>query len=492
MSRARTANILLTGLAFAVVYFLLRSVGQTPDGLSYALAVRDGIDLYHPHHLLYVPVTRFLFLLTGGHDAILAGVLHNLIWLVVLAFGAWRLAGQLRWTPGAAMLAAVALLASRGVLFYATHVETYLPALACLVMFVAVWFRPQHRNLVAAVWLALAVLYHQTNVLLVVPLLVTSEHRRQDFLRVVLPAGVAVMGLYFVGWRLVGSGVELFSWLFTYAQADVPAWGNAGHFSGLGLLTMGASQLRMVLPVPTSYQFVGGGFMLAGLVWLVGWHLRRRDHQRERRFALVYLAVYLPFFLWWIPSDADFFLATLLPLWWLLLLLIADLGERRQGRWLAVPVALLLVGNLWFTARPFHADAGPSHAQAMALHQATDRQTPLVVGYGVQQELLDYTDRQDVFEGDELALGYAGGGQADPIEGGVAVGQQYLQLMLARSSTGDHNLLRALLNYDEVAGTQRTTIPLPDDCGLLINDEVQPAMAWDTLLATLGHNGSDR
>ncbi len=149
MPRAPKIDILFMGLAFAVLYFLLRSAGQTPDGLSYALATRDGVGMYHPHHLLYVPVNRFIFLLSGGRDAILAGVLHNLIWLVALGYGAWRLAGLLRWSHGATLLAVGALLASRGVLFYATHVETYLPALACLTLFTATWFKPHRSDLEA-------------------------------------------------------------------------------------------------------------------------------------------------------------------------------------------------------------------------------------------------------------------------------------------------------------------------------------------------------
>ncbi len=481
MTRVRTTDIVFTGLAFAVLYYLLRSAGQTPDGLSYALATRHGADMYHPHHLLYVPVTRFLFVLTGRSDPILAGVLHNLVWLVVAGLGAWRLAGRLRWSHGAALLAAGALLASRGVLFYSTHVETYLPALACLIMFTATWFKPSRSDLEAAAWLALAVLYHQTNVLLVVPILLTSDRRRPDFLRVALPAGLMVLVLYVVGWRLDGGEAGFVPWLLTYVQADVPAWGSAAHFSATGLAALGLSQLRLILPVPESVAGPGAVVLLTGIVLLAGYHLRQGSHRRERRFALVFLAVYLLFFLWWIPADPDFFLATLLPLWWLGVLLVVDYSPHRQGRWLVVPVVLLLAGNLWFTARPLNADPGPLHAGALRLHQTVDVGTPLIVGYGLEQELLYYTGRGAVYEGDALGLRLAGADRTDWPEGTVVVGQDYLQLVVSRRTDHDQALLRALLDYRDEGPTCRVYCFLPDGVGLLISEERRPTVTWDEL-----------
>jgi len=485
MSRTRTTDIVFTGLAFAGLYFLLRSIGQTPDGLSYALATRTGVDVYHAHHLLYVPVTRFLFLLTGGREAIVAGALHNLIWLVVLALGAWRLAGLRRWSHGGALLAAGALLSSRGVLYYSTHVETYLPALACLVMFAAVWFKPARSNLTAAAWLALAVLYHQTNVLLVVPMLAVSDRPRRDLLRVVLPAGLAVLGLYIAGWQLAQSSTGFVPWLMTYARADVPAWGSAAHFSTAGLTAMGLSQLRMILPVPEALARPAAVALLAALAGMTWHHLRQTDYRRERRFALVYLAVYLPFFLWWIPADPDFFLATLLPLWWLALLWLADLDARWRGRWLVVPVVLLLAGNLWFTARPFATDPGSDHVLAMKMHAGVSERSAMVVGYGLEQELLFHTNRQAVYEGDALGLQLAAGDRKAWPDGDVVVGVDYLRLALSRSTTGDQDLLRALFEYRAAGPTCRSTRFLPDGLGLLITTERQASLPWDELVVQL-------
>lgn len=485
MPRARTTDILFMGLAFAVLYFLLRSVGQTPDGLSYARAIREGVEMYHPHHLLYVPVGRFLFLVTGGRDAILAGVLQNLIWLVALGFGAWRLAGLLRWSHGATLLAVGALLASRGVLFYATHVETYLPALACLALFAATWFKPHRSDLEAAAWLTLAVLYHQTNAMLVVPLLVTSQRRRQDLLQVVLPAGAMALTLSVIGWRLGETNSGFVPWLLTYARADVPAWGSLAHFSPAGIQALGLSQLRQVLPVPEAFGMGAAAVLLTLLAWFTAHHLRQSRWRQERRFALIFLGVYLLFFLWWIPSDPDFFLATLLPLWWLALLLLADLAPRWRQRWWLGPLVLLLLGNLWFTARPLSRDPGPLHARARLVDEAVAPATVLVVGYGLEQELLYHTGRRAVYEGDALAWRLAAGEGLPWPPGEVAVERDYLRLMLARRSAHDRLLLRELFSYRENGPTCRAMRDLPHDSGVLITTTSQQAEDWEDFLARL-------
>jgi len=485
--RLRRHDILLTGLVLAAVLFLLRSAGQSPDGLSYAAAVRDGVGMFHPHHLLYVPVTRVLYLLLGGRDPLVAGTIHNLAWLVVLGIGARRLARELGWSPGAAWLAATVLLASRGVVFHATHVETYLPALACLAMFTAAWFAPGRRG-PAAVWLALAVLYHQTNVLVVVPALAASEDRRRDLLAVVLPAGTVVLALYVIGWRLEAGDAGFFAWLTSYARADVPAWGSFGHFGFGGLRDAGANQLRMLLPVPAGLAGPGAAALWCGIAALTAHHVRRSTRTGIRRYGLVFLAVYLVFFVWWIPSDADFFLATLLPLWWLALIALDDLGGRWRGRWWAGPAALLLAGNLVFTAWRAHRDPGPAHAAALALDRVAPRGAMLVVGYATQQELLYYTPRRDVWEGDALGTSAVRSGETLPDRDEIVVGADYLRTIATRRGPADEALLRWLLAYDPPR-TMRTWRSLPDGAGIVVGPESRrpPLPAWpaavDELLA---------
>ena len=57
-SGRHSLDMVAPALAFAAVFLLLRAANQTPDGLSYAVAVRTGVDMWHPHHLIYVPVVK--------------------------------------------------------------------------------------------------------------------------------------------------------------------------------------------------------------------------------------------------------------------------------------------------------------------------------------------------------------------------------------------------------------------------------------------------
>ena len=488
MLRRDDIPILLLGLLLAGVLFVLRSAGQTPDGLSYAIAVRDGVDVCHPHHLLHGPVTRLIHLATGRGDPLVAGVLHNLVFLVVLGVAAKRLAQGLGAGAAGATLAAAVLLATRGVVFYATHVETYLPALAALTGFAAAWRERAERPGPAAAWLVLAVLYHQTNVLAVVPALAASSRRRADLRAVLVPAGLVVWATYVAVWGFTGVREGLFAWLTGYVRADVPAWGSFGHFGPAGLRDLGLNQLRMVLPVPASLAGPAALAFFAGLALLAAVNLRAPTRRADRRFHLVFLAVYLLFFLWWIPADPDFFLATLLPLGALGLLAVGDLPPWGRGRWWAIPAGVLLAGNLAFVAVPMHRDPGPTRAVARALAAAAPADAVLVVGYGVQQELLYAGRRTPVYEGDELGWNLAQG-RIEPPAPPVAIGADYAGLLLSRASDTDAHLLRTLTGFAPGDGNERATWrrpqTLPGNVGLLFGAARDSVADWPAAVSAI-------
>src|SRR5437867_1505707 len=65
----------------AVLLLALKASQQTADSLDYALSARTGHGTYHPHHLLFVPVVRFvqegMLSLGFAADPVLACQLHN-------------------------------------------------------------------------------------------------------------------------------------------------------------------------------------------------------------------------------------------------------------------------------------------------------------------------------------------------------------------------------------------------------------------------------
>ncbi|MEN8007102.1 MAG: hypothetical protein ABFS42_08805 [Candidatus Krumholzibacteriota bacterium] len=483
-------DMAVPAVMIAVLLLLLRASNQTPDGLSYALSVRTGLDMFHPHHLIYVPVARLIHL-TAGVDPLTATLWQNLFWLVVLAFAAWRLAGRV--LPGrvAPVLAAAGLLVLRGVLIYSVRVETYIPALACLALAAALADeRGARRGLLVPV-LALAVLYHQTNVLFIVPLavLLRSGGWRDKLVTAGVFVGAAVLVLvpYILAAGSREPSVGFWGFVLHYARAPIEAWGSFGHFSPGGVSRMALSQVRMIIPVREAAAVPGSLVMLAGLVFLATWHVvhlrRGSDHRRLRLFGLVFLAFYLPFFLWWMPTDPDFFVATLLPLWLLAVIMITDLPPS----WVRPPVVVTLVavlaaGNIFFTILPMHRDPGPGRRLALALDRAAPPGAEMVVGYGVQQELLYFTGRTRVHEGDGLARAVLAGESVwfhfDQGAATVVIEGAFLRELLARNERETDPFLRWLAGYDLEAESSLAARVLPGTDAVQLGPDRRHAGSW--------------
>lgn len=472
--RARGAAWWL-GLALFIVPPVLlwwwQSVGQTPDGLSYLLDVRRGTQMWHPHHLIYVPVARALHSL-GGLPTLSAGLVQNLAALPLLAWAAHGIARRLLPGPWQPWAAVGALLATRGVLFYATHIETYLPAMAwsAVTLHLALNFRPRALPLAGA--LALAVLYHQTNVMLVAPLLAMAGPRRDERLRIAkasLLAAAVVLPAYLAAWRLDAAGRPFVDFVTTYARAAVPTWGRWDNFGPNGLLSLGLSQSANLVPSP---QWLAAPMLLA-ITALSVWHLRRLRAPDDalaplRRFALGMLLCYLAFFLWWMPQDSDFFLATVLPLWVLALMLWRDLEIGPRLRWTpAAAAAVLFAVNFWFTVMPLHRDPGPNHTAAVALHESAPASAVLVVGYATQQELLYYTERTAVYDGTafcQRALPAPFAGHAADVGAGpvLVVAGDFLQDLLAGRTGLEEECVARLVDFDADGRRCRVYAPRPD------------------------------
>ena len=128
----------VSALGAALLLLALRAAEQSPDALDYAYAARAGRVMLPPHLLLFVPLVRLelgaLALVGRGGVAILAGQIHNVLWAVAALLALQALVRRATGRAGLALGAALLLLFTRGFWVYATQVEVYLPALACLAM----------------------------------------------------------------------------------------------------------------------------------------------------------------------------------------------------------------------------------------------------------------------------------------------------------------------------------------------------------------------
>lgn len=461
----------------AALLLALRAAEQSPDALDYAYAARSGHDLFHPHHLLFAPLVRLVLAalapFSRGGDAILAGQIHNVAWAVAALLAVRTLVRRAGGSPALASGAALFLLATRGFWVYATQVEVYVPALACLAVTAllasgsvagaaagapgAVTSAREapplgaRRTAAAALALALAVLYHQTSALFAAPLAALCVARRgragwREAAAIAGGAGALALLAYAAAYAATGgprTAADFARWTLSYGFAPVPAWGSLGHFGPNGVAALLRSQAANFAGVPARWAPAvvplfglallalaawsavalarrGGGTRAAGgagdgaasgLAGRAGAGQSAAAADPLRWCALLWLGVHFAFFLWWLPTDTDFFVISLLPLVLLGALAVGDFAGRGR-RWrraagaLGVPrapgaagamsvagvlgalaVAVLAIGNLAATVLPLRASRGADFATAARLHAEAPPGCAVGTRFGVRENL---------------------------------------------------------------------------------------------------------
>ncbi len=377
--------------SFLLLYLLTLTQVHTYDALSYILDVdrKPWPELFHPHHLAYGPlgaVIRAIAAAFGwqGSVAVLLQTANALAGAAGVGLFAWvaeRELGQISaHTSGyRALLAGLgAVLIGSGYAFwyYAIEVEVYTIAALFLVTALGLMLELTRRPtaglaLALGCTQALAVLFHQTNVLLMVPALVAlllglrsvdGERRTKDEgqtaaddgrqiadgrykvrdvtvlaayglpLALIVGMGYLGVGLGVSGFR---SGEALFGWAAGYATTGW--WGGAVDQNKF--IALGAGLANTVAATD-------GGWIGWALLGMLLRHLRGLSRLPRATLAVLlsWLIVYGAFFLWWEPENIEFWIASLPPAGLMLLLGIANApGTLPRRRWIA-PTVLALLG----------------------------------------------------------------------------------------------------------------------------------------------------
>ncbi len=366
------------------IYLLTLTHVHTFDALSYILDVdrKPWPELFHPHHLAYGPLgalIRAAALQLGWHGS--AATLIQTANALAGATGVTIFAGVVRRTTGRADLAlagALLLSSSYAFWYYAVEVEVYTIAALFLIIalaLIAALLRRPSPALAATLGLAqgIAVLFHQTNVLLSVPVAVAllvggrlptssadsrggaagspAPPRLWLLATYILPLGMVVVGSYlWVGLGVSGfrSWAELSAWMQGYARTGW--WGGAVNGAKVAGLGLGLS--RAV--APPGWEILPIGLLAALLVNLRG---LRSAPRGLAWMLLAWLLTYGAFFLWWEPDNIEFWIASLPPFYLLLLLAVAYRRTTTDepptassiGRWALVvrqspAIALFILG----------------------------------------------------------------------------------------------------------------------------------------------------
>jgi hypothetical protein len=319
---------------------------HTYDALSYILDVdrKPWRELFHPHHLAYGPLGALIrgaataFGWVGSAEKLLqlANALAGAAGVALFA-GVVARATRRAW---AGALGALLLGSSYAFWYYAVEVEVYTIAALFLVLalgFMLELVRAPSRQLAFALGAVhgLAVLFHQTNVLLSVPALVAlvlgsrGTWGRGGLLRLVVgyaaPLALIVGGAYLwvgigvSGFRSVG---ELMRWAAGYATTGF--WG--GPVDGDKLLLLGQGLAESVAqPGGASV-----GTVLLGVL-VLRWRRLAMAPQGVLAMCASWLAVYGAFFLWWEPDNIEFWIASMPPFYLLVALAVAERNDDRRA-----------------------------------------------------------------------------------------------------------------------------------------------------------------
>ena len=376
-------KMLLLLFFLSIIFFIAVLPGnhsEAEDAFEYSRLIEEGqgAELFHPHHLLYLPLQKGVFksVQVLGYDgrsyyvARAVSMFSGAVALLLFFLVACRFGGA---SDGRIpFIATLGLLFSYGFVRYACEVEIYLPAMALALA--AIYSTLRKRFIAGICFAALAVLMHTINMavaLVVIPLiyLVISK----DWKRAVLhgAATLALIGLVYgvvqntsglfsppvdsasegwlqpgtVGKAIVGFGQCVLSANFIFAYEIIAeklqAWFPYRVFSEE---LFAAAHMPRWLKAIAPLTFI---LALAGLVGAAGGLFfracRRRAFDRIFFVLLLWLGGTLFPTLMLEPSNPELWILALAPLWMLFLWFAA--GLEKAG-WLAIVVCLLGVHNI--------------------------------------------------------------------------------------------------------------------------------------------------
>lgn len=406
---------ILLGMGSLLLYLFSLTRAHTFDALSYALDVdrKPWQEVFHPHHLAYGPLGELVAVsarAVGWQQSVvlplqmtnaLAGALGVVLLYLVLR--------ALTHRSDVALAAAMLLAGSFAYWYYAVEVEVYTIASVFLIGCMGLMLRALRH---ASRWLwiglgllhGLAVLFHQTNVLLAVPigatLVLATSHAlppqrtpRQYVIALLysgmlyaLPLLVVVGGAYALALAVgdLHSLAEVQAWLTSYAHtgwwggniADPQKWHDLGR----------ALNILLVHPAGAVALLLLAAVLLLYVRPLV-------QHYRPHALVLlIWLLVYGTFFYWWEPANIEFWIASLPPAFALLALALAAGGAAwHAGVWLALATAATMISLNFHEVRLRGSGVlTPQYQITGALERNTQTGDLLLVPDGLQKLYLHY------------------------------------------------------------------------------------------------------
>ena len=388
------------GVGTLLVYLFTLTQVHTFDALSYILDVsrKPWQQLFHPHHVAYGPFGAAIAALVRTADIAtalqsanaVAGSLGSAVFCAII-YRRWQRADI-------ALLGSAALAFSYAYWYYAIEVEVY--TLATLAVLWVLWLvmepRPAQRRW--RLWLALglagAVLFHQTNALLALPLVVRAwpalRHPGADR-RGWIYAGVGAVAMVLGAYTFVIVGVSGFTtiaearrWVFDYVASGW--WGGKATVADLitGLSDTIAAGSGLIIGI-------------ALVILTVMTFVTTRTRVREW-WLVVWFVTFAGFFGWWEPENIEFWIGTT-PI--VIVLLLHGFAVLRPTDVRLMLTYGLLVWSIWLntTAIRLRGDASTDLQRriAQSVRSVSQPADLLLIPDGLQELYLPYYEAREHF-----------------------------------------------------------------------------------------------
>lgn len=415
--------------------FMFRATQQTGDSLNYSLSAKTSQQMFHPHHLLYTPIIHLCYsaitLICKSCDVIMAAQIHNIV-LTVLAILSYYfiLRLVLRFQIVFAVPLTSLLFISQGILVYSTQVEVYVPATACLVLLVLIISThtvlnkfPTMMIIVISLLLAMAIFYHQTNVLFFIPMIyyfmsIKREQKLFKLLKIILfSSGMIVLSGYILAFLSITSTPTIMDFLrfcFRYTLHPDPNWGSFAHFSPFGVQQLFNSQLWNIVELPMIFRYIAAILIVILLILNLVKAFKSGDYYKFRRFLLIWVITYYIFFLWWLPGEKEFFITTLIPFWLLFCLSIRDLFDKiKEGKYIkkitlcGLVVLVICIALMNSTkVMSLHDNLGSSYYYASRMDNLIPKECVIFADWTTQNNLKYFFGRNKVVTADHPILSF--------------------------------------------------------------------------------------
>ncbi len=301
------------------------------DMLHYAGCARDGIGLYHPHHLLYIGNLRAT-IASLPFDPLRAACLNSVLWSLIGLAALYHINRSVSGGTALPAVSALALATAANYWRYSNSPEVYVPSVACLLCSFAAMGSSRRlvargiaywsRWLLAGCMLGLACLLNQAAVLAVPGVAAYGVALRKGrsalgALVSVLLAGAVSLGVYAFIYAMLHPELPretFWTWMTRYAQVrGQTGWGDPAHVSWAGLQAALRSIRTAVLP-ENQHPLARKALTTAGVLLVIAapvWASRRGKLERALLAGLGgWLLSDFLFHVWWIPTAPEQFTAS--------------------------------------------------------------------------------------------------------------------------------------------------------------------------------------